>query len=58
MAASERRASDHAARADLAAAVDPGRDLFKPGPLVTVIEWMGGVRLGNVRCRMELVNFL
>ena len=58
MAAPERRAGDHAARADLAAAVDPGRDLLKPGPLVTVIEWMGGVRLTDVRCRMELVTFL
>ena len=36
MAAPERRAGDHAARADLAAAVDPGRDLLEPGPLVTV----------------------
>ena len=25
---------------------------------MTVIEWMGGVRLSDVRCRMELITFL
>src|SRR5262249_26295170 len=58
MAAPDHRAGDHAARASLSAAIDPGRDLRKPGPLIAVVERMSGARLGDSRFRMELVTFL
>jgi hypothetical protein len=57
MTAPERRAGDYAARAEPVATVDPCRYLCEPGPLIAVIERMGGAYLGECR-RMELVTFL
>src|ERR1700756_1728412 len=57
VSASERRAGDHAARAELAANVDPCRDFLEPGPPLAVVERMGGVRFGNFRRRLELTTF-
>src|SRR5215471_20992606 len=57
VAALERRAGDHAARADLAAIVNPCRNLLEPAPLLTIIERMGRVQLADVRRRMELATF-
>ena len=54
----ERRAGNHAGLAGLPPAVDPVRDLFKPGPPVAVVERMSGVHLGDIRSRMEVVAFL
>src|SRR5262245_26821485 len=53
----ERRAGNHAGLAGLPPAVDPGRDLFKPGPPVAVVERMSGVHLGDARSRMKIVAF-
>ena len=58
IAALECRAGNHAGLAGLPPAVDPVRDLFKPGPPVPVVERMSGVHLGDVRRRMEVVAFL
>src|SRR6516165_2009905 len=57
VAALERRAGDHAARAELPATVNPCRNLLEPGPLLAIVEWMGRVQLGDVRRRMELATF-
>src|SRR5262249_44460005 len=57
VAALERKASDHAARAELPATVNPCRDLLEPGPLLAIVERMGRVQLGDVRWRMELATF-
>ena len=54
----ERRAGNHAGLAGLPPAVDPIRDLFKPGPPVAVVERMSGAHLGDIRSRMEVVAFL
>jgi hypothetical protein len=58
IAAFKRRAGDHTGPADLPPGVDPRCDLLEPGPLVSVVERMAGVHLGDVRRRMEFVAFL
>jgi hypothetical protein len=58
MAAPEHQGGDHAARASLSTAIDPGRDFREPGPLVAIVEWMGRAHLANVQRRVELVTFL
>src|SRR5262245_49704335 len=57
IAALERGAGDHTARAEPAAAVDPRRYLLEPRPLIAGIERMDGPSLRG-RWRMELVAFL
>jgi hypothetical protein len=49
VAAPERRAGDHATRAELPATINPCRYLLEPGPPLAVVERMGGVYLGDVR---------
>ena len=49
VAAPERRAGDHTARAELPGTVNPCRDLLEPGPPPAVVERMGRVHHGDVR---------
>jgi len=58
VAALERRARDHAARAELLPTVNPCRNLLEPGPLLAIVERMSRVQLGYVRWRMKLATFL
>src|SRR5215469_4456901 len=57
VAAPERRAGGHAARAELLPTVNPCRNLLEPGPLLAIVERMSRVQLGYVRWRMKLATF-
>src|SRR5262245_32896223 len=58
IAAPQRRAGDHAGRAELPPLIDQSRDLLEPGPSVALIGRMAGLQLGEGRRRMKVVAFL
>jgi hypothetical protein len=58
MTAPEHGTGDYATRTGLPTAVDPSGDPLEPGPLVTVIERMAKVRLGDIRQRTEFITFV